>query len=41
MPMPGMPTWFLVLPFVAVALGVVVLLLLLFWLRQDRRDGKG
>jgi hypothetical protein len=31
----------LVLPFVAVALGVVMLLLLLFWLRQDRRDGKG
>jgi hypothetical protein len=39
--MPGMPTWFLVLPFVGVALGVVVLLLLLFWLRRDRRDGKG
>jgi hypothetical protein len=34
--MPGMPTWFLVLPFVAVALGVAVLLLL--WLRRGSDD---
>ena len=37
--LPEMPTWFLFLPFVAVALGAVVLLLL--WLGRDRRDGKG
>jgi hypothetical protein len=36
MPVPEMPTWFLLLPFVAVALGAIVLLLL--WLTRGRRD---
>jgi anti-sigma factor ChrR (cupin superfamily) len=34
--MPEMPTWFLLLPFVAAALGVIFLLL--FWLRRGGRD---